>query len=414
MPKKHLDWHAPKLDEHSKRKHKILREYFSKYLKTRCTHPNQEKFRLAIVDGFAGGGRYDCGASGSPLIFLEELKSTFEEITLHRASQNMRPMEIGCLLILNDKNPTAFEKLKNNTAPLLAEIKETCPHLHVEVRYFNQTFEEAYVEIESILKSERFRNILFNLDQYGYSTVNTNTIRGIMNTWESVEIFLTFNIRTVLTFLSPDKDKNNVLIGEEEIRQEIFEYLSDGGELINKKEWQAVSEKSVFEALKGCARFVSPFSINNPKGWRFWLMHFANRPKARQVYNDILHDNATFQAHFGRPGLNMLSYDPREEGMLYLFDEVSREKALDELHNDIPNIISDFGDVTTVEEFHSSIYNQTAAHSDDILKVLIENPDLEVRTPSQGERRVYNTIRGDDTIRLTKQRTLFPFLKPNN
>jgi three-Cys-motif partner protein len=73
-----------KLEEHSRRKHKILREYVFDYLTVRCKLPQQERFRLAIVDGFAGGGKYQCGSPGSPLIFIEELKRAVEAVNTHR------------------------------------------------------------------------------------------------------------------------------------------------------------------------------------------------------------------------------------------------------------------------------------------------------------------------------------------
>ncbi|MEZ5814398.1 MAG: three-Cys-motif partner protein TcmP [Alphaproteobacteria bacterium] len=77
MAKKEFDWdEGVTLDDHSKRKHKILREYFRKYLITRCTYP-RDKFRLTIVDAFSGAGRYDDGSPGSPLILMEVLKDTF-------------------------------------------------------------------------------------------------------------------------------------------------------------------------------------------------------------------------------------------------------------------------------------------------------------------------------------------------
>ena len=79
MTEKPYAWRdGAKLLEHSRRKHKIVREYFADYLRTRCRLPQQPKFRLAVIDGFAGGGRYDCGSPGSPLIFIEELDSAAE------------------------------------------------------------------------------------------------------------------------------------------------------------------------------------------------------------------------------------------------------------------------------------------------------------------------------------------------
>lgn len=53
MVRKDYNWASgAKLEEHSRRKLKILREYFSEYLAVRCKLPQQERFRIAVVDGF--------------------------------------------------------------------------------------------------------------------------------------------------------------------------------------------------------------------------------------------------------------------------------------------------------------------------------------------------------------------------
>ena len=109
----------------------------------------------------------------------------------------------------------------------------------------------------------------------------------------------------------------------------------------------------MFEAFRTCAPYVSPFSINNPDGWQYWLIHFANFYRARQVYNNILHQNSSAQAHFGRSGLNMLAYDPTHEaGTLYLFDQSGRKSAKGQLLEDIPRLISESGDVIGVGGFY--------------------------------------------------------------
>ena len=179
--------------------------------------------------------------------------------------------------------------------------------------------------------------------------------------------------------------------------------------VISKNAWLGAAERLVFDVFRGCARYVSPFSINNPDGWRYWLIHFANNYRARQEYNNILHKNSSMQAHFGRSGLNMLVFDPKEgEGALYLFDQSGREAAQRQLLEDIPRIVTEFGDAVGVGQFYGSIYNMTPAHMDDIHAAMIENSDLEVVTEVGGERRRPNTIRIDDTLRIKRQRTFFP------
>jgi three-Cys-motif partner protein len=114
---KHYSWESGvPLEEHTRRKHKILRQYFIRYLAVRCV-PQQRKFRLAIVEGFAGGGHYDCGSPGSPLIFLEELRAAAEGFNLKRQDEGMAPLDIECFMILNDAERGTIDILKATSTP---------------------------------------------------------------------------------------------------------------------------------------------------------------------------------------------------------------------------------------------------------------------------------------------------------
>lgn len=62
-------------------------------------------------------------------------------------------------------------------------------------------------------------------------------------------------------------------------------------------------------------------------------------------------------------------------------------------------------------EFYGRIYNHTPAHSDDIHVTMIENPDLEIITPSGGARRKANQIDIKDTIKLKSQISFFPMFQ---
>ncbi|MFZ5793811.1 MAG: three-Cys-motif partner protein TcmP [Pseudomonadota bacterium] len=408
MAEKPYEWaDGATLEDHSRRKHKILREYFSEYLTVRCKLPQQERFRLAIVDGFAGGGRYQCGTAGSPLIFVEELKRAIEAVNVQRAAQGLGLIEIECLLILNDHNRDAIEALKANIAPLQAEIVENVPKLHLRIAYLTEAFEAVYPQMKALLDQGRYRNVLFNLDQCGHSHVQRQTLLDIMRSYHSVEIFYTFAIEALVSFLQ----KSDPVQLAAQLRP--FDIDSTNLNTLNgamsKSNWLGAAERVVFETFRTCAPFVSPFSINNPDGWRYWLIHFGNFYRARQVYNNVLHENSSAQAHFGRSGLNMLSYDPsHEDGSLYLFDLSGREAAKTQLLTDIPKLISGSGDVIGVGDFYESIYNTTPAHTDDVHSAIIENPDVEVITPAGGERRKANTIAIGDMLKLKPQTSFYP------
>lgn len=408
MVKKIYEWvDGAKIEEHSRRKHKILREYVFDYLTVRCKRPQQERFRLAIVDGFSGGGRYQCGTPGSPLIFIEELKRAVEAVNTQRSVGGMGTIEVECLIIFNDASRDAIELLKTHVGPVLADIVQTCPKLHLRIEYLNEVFEIAYSKIKGFLEQGRYRSVLFNLDQCGHSHVERGTILDIMNSYPAAEIFYTFAISSLLAFLQKDQpERLHEQLGHLELSSNDLKVLDS---LMGRKDWLGTAEKIVFDAFHLYAPYVSPFSINNPDGWRYWLIHFARSYRARQVYNNILHKNASLQAHFGRSGLDMLSYDPRyNEGMLYLFDDDGRASAKTQLLDDIPRLITEAGDTMSVTEFYESIYNVTPAHADDVDAALIESPDLKVITPVGGERRKANTISAGDIIKVKMQRSFFP------
>lgn len=416
MTEKPYDWEqGAELSDHSHRKHKIIREYISAYLRVRCRLPQQSKFRLAIVDGFAGGGYYACGVAGSPIIFIEELESAVEALNIERAASGMSALDIEALLIFNDRDLAAVEALKRNVAPLEAKAKWTCPRLHLRIEYHNEPFEIAYPKIKSLLQQGQFPNVLFNLDQCGHTHVSIPTLNDILQSFRSAEIFYTFLIDTLVTFLSKSNPTAlNSRLNPLGIAPEQIVVLNTA--ILSKHEWLGTAERIVFDLFQGCAPFVSPFSINNPSGWRYWLIHFANSHRARQVYNNVLHANSTIQAHFGRSGLDMLAYDPRHEAAdLFLFDDNGRERSKSQLLDDIPRLVSSVGDAMPVQDFYEAAYNFTPAHSDDIHAAIIENPDLEVITPVGGERRKANTITIGDTIRLKHQKSFFPlFARPNS
>lgn len=401
------DWlEKAKLDDHSRRKHKILREYFRHYLTVRCQMPQQTRFRLAIVDGFAGGGRYKCGSAGSPLIFLEELERTIEAINTHRAVQGLGAIEIEAMLVFNDASRDVVELLRSHCEPMVAAIRDTRSKLHIQTRYFSEPFEVAYPEMKQVVVQGRYRSLLFNLDQYGHADVKAATIQDIMRTTASTEVFYTFAIETLLAYLS---DRNPALLQRQlkhlGIAPDKLDHLDRT--TMTKPEWLGAAERIVFEALESCAPYVSPFSIRNPDGWRYWMLHFANNYRARQVYNNILHTNGELN-HFGRSGLRMFNYNPANEGRLYLFESDDRLAAREQLFSDIPMLISEAGDAMPMSDFYEVAYSATPAHADDIHVAMIENEDLEVLTPEGGVRRKGNTISVGDTIRLKRQRSFFP------
>ena len=68
-----------------------------------------------------------------------------------------------------------------------------------------ETFETAYPKIKALTQQGRYRSVLFKLDQCGVSQIKLEIVLDIMNVSPSVEIFYTFMVKSLLTYLS----KNN-------------------------------------------------------------------------------------------------------------------------------------------------------------------------------------------------------------
>jgi three-Cys-motif partner protein len=322
----------------------------------------------------------------------------------------MQPVHVACHILLNDDDGEAIECLKEAVAPILGAIRADTSDLSIEVSYFSREWEELFPELQSLLVTQNFRNVIFNLDQYGHSTVLPSTLEAIMRSFASPEVFLTFAIESWLAFLqTTNPEQLSRQLERAGVRQTDFDQLKGA---ISNRGTLGLAEKLVFESLKDRAAYVSPFSIHNPEGWRYWMLHLAKSQRARQVYNDVLHDNSSNQAHYGRSGLNMLAYNPRDEtGFLYLFDKPARESAREQLIEDIPRFVSGAGDALLVEDFYAQIYNETPAHADDIKAAIITSPELEVWSERGVQRRKPGQISPTDVLKFSPQRHFFDLMK---
>ncbi len=407
MTKKAYDWiNGAVYEDHTRKKHAVLRQYLRNYLTIRCQNPHQSQFRLVLVEAFSGGGRYACGSPGSPLICVEELSNATIEINLQRERSGLRPVNIDCLLLANDVSIEVVDELKENIAPMLAKVKDSVPNLSIAAEYTTERFEDLYPALVKRIGRARCENVILFLDQCGFNAVPGQVVTDTMRRWRSAEVFLTFAIQPLLTYLT-SKNDYDLLKFDVELHARMQTLHPDPNRYLTHQEEMGAAEQIVYAYFRACAPYVSPFSINNPGGWRYWLMHFANMHRARQVYNDVLHQDSAIQAHFGKPGLRMLSYDPRDECRLYLFDDDSRKSAREALANEIPSLLAESGDAMSLTEFYVTAYSETPAHTDDIHSIMIENPELEVITDSGGRRRSATAIRPSDTLRLKNQRSLF-------
>ena len=401
LPRKKFDWANPeKLPKHSAQKLNILSSYFSEYLRVRCSFATPGRLRLAIVDGFAGGGIYGCGSYGSPLILLETIDSTVNEININRQNKNLGRIEFVFDIYFNDDDRVAYNLLENRYNSIVARIRSNHPNVKIKVMNFNEKFQTLYPKIKKSLKDKRTKNVLFNLDQYGDKEVPIEIIRDILTTFEKSEIFLTLMITAINTYLTTkDLAKFNDRFGHLDISHLDLDFENPDHCKAN-----AQVEREIYNNFQSCSVYCSPFFIKNPIGYGYWILHFTNNYTASQVYKDNLYKFASGLSHFGRSGLKMFGYNPNEDlSLFHSFDKVGIENSQNQLMFDIPESLYDYDRPIPIELFFSKIYADTPSHSSIVKSVLIENREIEVRTEKGGERRVPNTIKKQDLVSLKKQ-----------
>jgi hypothetical protein len=108
--------------------------------------------------------------------------------------------------------------------------------------------------------------------------------------------------------------------------------------------------------FRGCAEYVSPFSINNPDGWQYWLIHFANNYRAPREQNNMLHDIRPSKRISAVLGFAWCSFDvDHDVSKLYLFEDTDCVEAKQQLMVDIPRLVPELGDVVNVGRCYGSI-----------------------------------------------------------
>lgn len=397
------------IDEHTKTKHNILRQYIKDYFDIRFKNPKIRNFNFAIVDGFCGGGRYDGGESGSPLILFEEVRSAFFREKIRRAAEGMPKLQLTGTLFFNDSSQEAINFLKNEI--FQKELHEGDEKLNITIQYSCKKFEDFYPEVKSYIQNNKIKNVFFNLDQFGHKHVELSTIKNIFQSFCKPEVLLTFLIEPFLTYL-PNKDQerlkkqfNHLDLNPDYIKK--LDWLQNG-QILSYNQRIGIAENIVYNSFRECATYISPFAIYNKSGWKYWSVHFSNILRAREAYNNVLHKNAKHQAHCGPCGLNMMYSSSESENVLCLFDESAREETKRSLYNDIPRNIADNNGFSSIENFLHNAYQTTAvAHRDDILTTILQHPDITILTDKGNPRRSLNSIALDDRLILTPQRSFF-------
>ena len=265
---------------------------------------------------------------------------------------------------------------------------------------------------------------IFLLDQYGYSEVPTDMIHKIMRTIPGSEVILTFNVSSLLTYISDKNDRAQKLLTgagvPEALRGRKIEDIK-----MHEADWRLFIQSCLYPELvdKCGAEFYTLFFIRSEQGHGdYWFIHLSRHARARDVMTKIHWDKGNFFIHYGGAGLNMfegLGYSPSldtwnsNQGQLgFGFGDTERRLSVDTLMEQIPSLVYSAPDECVVfNEMFATHCNMSPAHAELHKEAVSKLRDLgEVEVVSASTGKVTSArIQGGDVIRAPAQRVLsFP------
>ncbi|NLE03637.1 MAG: three-Cys-motif partner protein TcmP [Crenarchaeota archaeon] len=158
------DINSEAFSEETKLKLSIFGECFKEWFPVFLYSQHIDK--IFIYDLFAGSGKDSDGASGSPLILLQEISKYCKQTDM-----NDKPT---ILLGFNEKKKKKFNLLKENIEKEFIFCKKTCPHeiCVIKCSIGNKDFGELInsQRFSDVLKNKKFGKFIL-LDQYGFKEI---------------------------------------------------------------------------------------------------------------------------------------------------------------------------------------------------------------------------------------------------
>jgi three-Cys-motif partner protein len=408
----------PPLDPHSKVKHQLVRDYLYKYINVLMANVKMPRLQLTLVDGFAGGGLYAEGngtAPGSPLIMLQTVR---EAEAFLNASRTQTPREVDARYHFVELNPSGFEHLKYtlNAEGYGARVGK-------DIALYNRAFESVAAEIIAAVAARKAgQRAIFLLDQYAYDDIALPTVRTIFQNLLGAEVILTFNVDSLLTFLT-DSDQFHSITRR--IGLEPYINWKDIARLKAGSQWRQIIQRQISHGIwkASGARFMTLFFVT-PRGnrpWSYWLVHLSNAYRANDVMKTVHWDHGNSFGHSLEPGLFEIGYQANKDVEVTFqaemdfseaaaFDSVLRERSIDTLKHLLPRMIHQHPNGLVFNDLMSQIANQTNATEKIVKESLHEGVltrDLQAIMEGGGVRNKGTSIRGTDILVPHRQRSFF-------
>ena len=317
--------------------------------------------RIAYIDLFCGPGRYEDGASSTPVKIIEQAI----------ADPEMRQRLVA---IFNDKDGKNVRSLKREleALPGYNTLKHTPIIEHGEVG------EEIVKEFESM----KLVPTLFFVDPWGYKGMTLRLINSVLKDW-GCDCFFFFNYGRINAGLPNDKvDKHMDSLFGEDRANSLRARFED--RIHSPIEREAFIVEEMCEALKEMGgKFVLPFRFHNQRGTRIThhLFFVSKDFKGYEIMKDIMHTHATGK----HDGVVNFEYNPADARQPSLFNLL---RSVDELEG---MLLAQFGGnqmgIREVYEAHSVGTPYVLKHYREVLCRMEQEGKITINPPCPPRRR---------------------------
>lgn len=347
---------------------------------------------------------------GSPLLMLDAMAEAEALANSIRHKDFLLDVEYFFV----DESQEAIDYLRNVLADSVYR-----PLLETRITLLHGPFDTHLNHIVSRVRERgRARRALFNLDQYGYSDVPVPALRRILAELPNAEIVLTFAADWLIDYLGNNEQSQLIL---ENLGVDLSAETLAKSKRTQPKHWRRAIQILLHDEIhrKSGAKFYTPFFIVSPDSHRsYWLVHLSGHHRAKDVMTQLHWQNHNHFAHYGRPGLRMLGYDPAKDQDLtgqrvfsaFRFDDTATELAEEALLVELPRRLRDSLGEVTFETLFAALTNESPATSElfkNTIRELTIAGELEVRDPAGSRRAAGAAVRKKDVIFVPEQKRFF-------
>ena len=399
----------PTIEAHTDAKLRLLEAYLDRYFDVVCALPQMDVLRIAFVDAFAGGGLYRRDGSpriGSPLIMIDAVQRAVARINAGRRKS----------LRIETKFYFRRRRRQRDRAPR----KDPRSHRHSQnirdsITLRNATASSALPAIvREIAAWSRSGRSIFFLDQCGYTDAPNRDVRLIYQSLPKSEVIVTYSFGSIYDYMN-DNARFLAATAPLELSPEHLQSL------LKERRRQAgryFAGRLLGQMLKTNvgARFASRFFLHSDAANRdMWFVHYSKVPRSRLVMSEAHWAIKNSSITQGEAGLDMLGFSPNWENQIGLdfgFEHTDEGRMHTALLADLPRLLDQFDESSapTFDTLLALSADNTAATEgqfNDALRTLESEREIEVLTPSGGQKKPDAHLRYQHRIILFRQGKLF-------